>query len=111
MTSADLIDRHSVHFAVYRYKEGTPIDQIERALEDVCRMGDQVAGIRVVGWGTNSSPHACGYTHAMTIVGDDMDAVRKFRELARNHPSSQLLSDSEETGVGADYDYPRVDGD
>jgi hypothetical protein len=110
MTSSELIDQHSVHFAVYRYKEGTAIDEIERALEDVCRLGDQVAGIRVVSWGTNSSPHACGYTHAMTVVGDDMAAVRAFRELARNHPSSQLLSDGEEAGVGADYDYPSAAG-
>jgi hypothetical protein len=110
MASTGLIDHHSVHFAVYKYKEGTALAEIERGLEEVCRLGDQVPGIRVVGWGLNSSPHACGYTHAMTIVGDDMDAVREFRELARNHPLSQLLSDSEETGVGADYDYPRADG-
>ncbi|MGC0367442.1 hypothetical protein ABH922_005494 [Rhodococcus sp. 27YEA15] len=110
MTSSGLIDNHAVHFAVYRYKEGTVIADVERALEDVCKLGDQVPGIRVVSWGTNSSPHACGYTHAMTIVGTDMDAVREYRELARNHPTSQLLSDAEETGVGADYDYPGVAG-
>jgi hypothetical protein len=106
MASTGLIGPHSVHFAVYRYKEGSPIDEIEKAFEEVCRLGDQVPGIRAVGWGHNSSPHACGYTHAMTIVGDDMDAVRAYRELARDHPLSQLLSDAEETGLGADYDYP-----
>jgi hypothetical protein len=111
MTSAGLIGRHSVHFAVYKYKDASSIEEVEKGLEAVCRLGDEVPGIRAVGWGTNSSPHACGYTHAMTIVGDDMESVRAFRELARNHPSSQLLSDSEETGVGADYDYPRVVGD
>jgi hypothetical protein len=106
MASTGLIGRHSVHFAVYKYKEGSSIEEIERAFEDVCRLGDRVPGVRAVGWGRNSSPHACGYTHAMTVVGDDMDAVRAFRDLARDHPLSQLLSESEETGVGADYDYP-----
>ena len=102
-------DTHSVHFAVYKWKEGAPVDEIERGFDEICRLGGQVPGIRVVSWGRNSSPHACGYTHAMTIVGDSMDAVRAYREVARHHPVSAVMSASEETGVGADYDYPALD--
>jgi hypothetical protein len=111
MTSAVEADRHSVHFAVYKWKEGSPVDEIERGFDEICRMGGQVAGVRVVSWGRNSSPHACGYTHAMTIVGDNMDAVREYRELARGHPMSAVMSTWEETGVGADYDYRADDRD
>ncbi len=103
-----MLGQHSVHFAVYRWKQGAPVEEIERGFAEVCGMGDQIPGIRAVSWGRNESPHAFGYTHAMTIVGDTMEAVRAFRELARVQPISTVMSAHEEAGIGADYQYPEV---
>jgi hypothetical protein len=105
---SNLSDQHSVHFAVYRWKPDAPVEDIERGFDDLCRMASDVPGIRVVSWGRNASPHAYGYTHAMTIVGDDMGAVRAYRELARVQPIATVMSENEEAGVGADYDYPAL---
>lgn len=100
--------QHFVHFAVYRWKDGSPIAEIERGFGELCRMGTDVPGIRLVSWGVNDSEFSKGYTHAMAIVGDDMAAVRAYRELARNHPIAKVMRDCEEDGIGADYDYAPI---
>jgi hypothetical protein len=99
-------DQHSVHFAVYRFKDGSPLKEIERGFDELCAMAGDVPGIRLVSWGLNSSEYAMGYTHAMVIVGDDADAVRTYRELARKHPVAEVAHVSEEAGIGADYSSP-----
>jgi Stress responsive A/B Barrel Domain len=103
-------ERHSVHFAVYRWKAGSPVAEIERGFGELCRMGTDVPGIRLVSWGVNDSEFGQGYTHAMTIVGDDMAAVRAYRELARSHPIAEVMHACEEDGIGADYDYASTAG-
>jgi Stress responsive A/B Barrel Domain len=105
-----VLGQHSVHFAVYRWNPGAPVEDIERGFTEICSMGDQIPGIQVASWGRNESPHAYGYTHAMTIVGDTMEAVRAFRELARVQPIAAVMSAHEEAGIGADYHYPEAKG-
>lgn len=98
-------ERHCVHFAVYRWKVGSPVAEIERGFGELCRMATGVPGIRLVSWGVNDSEFGKGFSHAMTIVGDDMAAVRAYRELARSHPIAEVMRACEEEGIGADYEY------
>jgi hypothetical protein len=91
---------------VYSWKEGAPVDEIERGFDELCTLGDDIPGVRMVSWGLNTSEFANGYTHAMIIVGDDAAAVRAYRERAGNHPIAEVARVSEEAGIGVDYSRP-----
>jgi len=98
--------QHAVHFAVYSWNDNAPVEDIERGFDELCAMGDEAPGVQLVSWGINISEFANGYTHAMIIVGDDAEAVKAYRERARQHPIAHIAHVSEKAGIGVDYSRP-----
>lgn len=45
------IKKHAVHIAIYRWKKGAPIAQIEEAMDKLIRIADDIPKIQLITWG------------------------------------------------------------
>jgi hypothetical protein len=97
-------DQNTVTYAVYSWawKDDAPIEEIERAFDEMCAIGDDITGVRRATWGRNTADddHARGHTHAMIVIADDEESVNTYNERTSKHPMSELVHGSERTGVG-----------
>jgi hypothetical protein len=97
-------DHQSVTYAVYSwaFKEDAPVEEIERAFDEMCAMGDPIPGVRRATWGRNTADdgHARGHTHAMIVIADSPEAVTTYNERTSKHPMADTLHGAEKTGVG-----------
>ncbi len=101
-------DRRPVSYAVYswEWKENAPLDEIERAFDEMCAMGDDTPGVRRASWGRNEAESARGHSHAMIVVADDKGAVDAYNNRTSKHPLSDLVHASEKSGIGIYYAVP-----
>jgi hypothetical protein len=103
-------DRQGVTYAIYSwaFKEDAPIEDIERAFDEMCAMGDPIPGVRRATWGRNTADdrHARGHTHAMIVIADSPEAVGTYNNRTSKHPMADTLHGAEQTGVGILFTRP-----
>jgi hypothetical protein len=71
------------HIVCFRFKPGTADAAITAAADALYGMLGRIPEVRAVRWGPNFAPSAGDYSHVLTVVLDDMAAVRRYLE----HPA------------------------
>ncbi len=67
------------HLVLFRFRPGTPAERIRQAGEALCAMQGRIPEIRAIRWSANRSPESAGeYSHALTVVVDDLPAVERY---------------------------------
>lgn len=101
--SLSMSDR-AIHFAIFKWKEDAPINEIEACLaEQKDLIVSAVPGIRSFEWGVNKSPFGQGYTHALTVIADDLGTIQKYRESALRQRTKPLFRQWMVHDVSADF--------
>ncbi len=66
------------HIVCFRFHENTPSERIAQAGEALRAMAGRIPEIREVAFGPNHAPSAGEFSHVLTVVCDDMDAVHRY---------------------------------
>lgn len=97
-------------YAIYswKWKADAPLQDIERAFDEMCAMGDDVPGIRRASWGRNEADagHAQGHTHVMIVIADSEAAINEYNSRTSKHPMVDTVHGAEESGVGLLINQP-----
>lgn len=94
---------HSVHIAIYKWKQGAPVEEIEKAIERLRGMANDVPGVRLITWGRNTNKWAEGFTHAILILADTPDDIEKYRAHPLHKEVADYIDSWEGFGVGVDF--------
>ena len=75
------------HIVIFKYKDGTPNDQIQQVTDAFRALQHQIHGIRSFEHGINNSPEGknLGFTHVYTLTFEDVHA----RDTYLPHPQHQ----------------------
>ena len=94
----------AVHFAIFKWKEGAPLSEIEAMFEEQRQtVVGLVPGIQSFEWGVNKSPFGKGYSHALTVIGDDLSAINAYRNSAPRLKARDLIHQWREHDISADF--------
>ena len=66
------------HIVAFRFKPGTAPAQITEAGAGLLAMAGHIPEIRAIHFAHNQAPSATEYSHVLTVVLDDMAAVRRY---------------------------------
>jgi hypothetical protein len=75
------------HIVCLRFKPGTNPEQLTAAGAALMGMGAHIPEIQSVHWTENLGPSATEYSHVLTVVLKDMDAVARYLD----HPHHQMV--------------------
>lgn len=100
------IQEHSVHIAIYRWKEDAPLAELEQAMDDLRGMADDIPGIRLITWGRNTNKWAEGFTHAILILAETPADIEKYRTHPLHKQVADFIDSWEGFGVGVDFHKP-----
>lgn len=100
------IKDHAVHIAIYRWKEGASIPDLEATMEKLRGMADDIPGIRLITWGRNTNKWAEGFTHAILIVADSEEDIAEYRKHPLHKEVADYIDAWEGSGVGIDFKRP-----
>jgi len=93
-----------VHIALFRWKEGTKQDHIDRLLETVKRLKTKCNGIVNILVGQNYHKESKGFTHGVVVLAKDQEALDNYRK----HPDHKIVAKEiekvEEDGLGFDFE-------
>ncbi len=99
-----LMSDRAIHLAIFKWKEGAPIDQIEQAFEEQRQhVTSEVPGVRSLEWGLNRSPFGKGYTHALLVVADDQKGIDAYRQCEVRLKARELFHQWREHDISADF--------
>ena len=95
------------HIVCFRFKDGTAPEQIAEAGAGLLAMRGRIPEIRSISFGPNLAPSATEYSHVLTVVVDDMAAVRRYGD----HPVhletvSRFLAPIREARLALDIEAP-----
>jgi hypothetical protein len=95
----------TMHFAAFKWKEGAPIEDIERLLDSQKQLAPTtIPGLRSFDWGHNRSPAAKGHTHALVIVADDQSVIDAYRKSDLRNGMNTVFRAWMESDLSADFD-------
>lgn len=66
------------HVVCFRLHEHTPAERVAEAAKALLAMKGRIPEIRDIRFGPNLAPSATEYSHVLTVVCDDMDAVNRY---------------------------------
>jgi hypothetical protein len=66
------------HIVCFRFHPGTAEDRIEAAGKALLEMKARIPEIRGLHWGPNLAPSSSEYSHVLTVLLDNMDAVGRY---------------------------------
>jgi len=77
------------HIALFRFKEGTPEEQIQKTLDELMELSENVPGVEDYVAGVNNSPEGLnkGYTHGFVMTFTDAAA----RDAYLPHPEHERV--------------------
>ena len=93
-----------VHIAIYRWKPGTPSDEVSEALDQVRELRAKVPGVLDIRCGENFSRWNEGYTHAIVVLGEDRAALDAYRAHPDHESVAARIEAIEEAGIGIDFE-------
>jgi hypothetical protein len=93
-----------VHIALFQWKAGTSDQDIEASLHAVRALKQKVPGLVDVRCGTNFSPWAEGYTHAVIVLAEDRAALDAYRKHPDHEVVARQIERMEERGIGVDFE-------
>lgn len=92
-----------VHIALYRWKDGTSQETIDKALQQIASLEHKVDGIVEISYAKNESKYSEGYTHVILVRGCDKEALQAYRDHPDHTAAAHLLESIEESGIGVDF--------
>jgi heme-degrading monooxygenase HmoA len=93
----------NIHIALYRWKQGTAPEEIQRFLKEVEALADKVPGVLSIQTGENTSKYGEGYTHAILVRAEDEAAIEAYRQHPDHKAVAQAIEAIEENGIGVDF--------
>ena len=94
-----------VHIALFRWKNGTPQNKINKVIKNIRQLKNKCNGVIDIMAGKNFSRYSEGFTHAIVVIGKNRTALKTYR----NHPEhlriAKEIDKMEEHGVGIDFEY------
>jgi len=92
-----------IHIALFRWKQGTPQEKIDLAIQKVKQLKDKCSGIIDIFCGLNFHKEAKGFTHGVVVLAKDQQALDTYRL----HPDHKIvakdIAEIEEEGLGFDF--------
>jgi len=93
------------HVVLFRWKPGTPPDQIARAIQGLRGLRDKVPGILDLTCGENFSPRSQGFQCGLVVRFESREALEQYGP----HPAHQdvvvnLLNPIREETIAVDYE-------
>jgi Stress responsive A/B Barrel Domain len=71
------------HIVCFRFRDGTPPEQIRAAGDALRDLQGRIPEIRAIRWGPNLAASAGEYSHVLTVALEDMPALARYLE----HPA------------------------
>lgn len=93
-----------VHIALFRWKDGTSPQDIEKVLADVRALKDKVPGLIDIRCGENYSRWAEGHTHAVIVFAQNQAALDAYRHHPDHADVAKRIESMEERGIGVDFE-------
>ena len=92
-----------IHIALFRWKQGTTQETIEKALKQVKSLKHKCEGIIDIFCGENYHKESKGLTHGIVILAKDQESLDRYRQ----HPDHKIIAKNieliEEDGLGFDF--------
>ncbi len=92
-----------LHTALFRWKDGAPVKDLEACLEKIKSCQPLVPGIRKISWGLNRSSWAQGYTHVLHVDAETEQALAAYRANDVRQSANALIVKWEAGVVSADF--------
>jgi hypothetical protein len=97
------------HIVLFRFRPEVTAAQIAGAGEELLSMKRRIAEIHDIRWAVNQAPGAQEYTHVLTVVLADMDAVQRYSD----HPVhkdvvSRVLAPIREARLAVDIEVGEI---
>jgi len=94
------------HIALFRFKEGTTEEQINRVFDDLLDLTENVAGVEDYVSGTNNSPESLnkGFTHGFVMTFSDAPARDAYLANSDHERVKSLLLANIDDGLVFDFE-------
>ena len=94
------------HIALFKFKEGTTQEQIEKIFNDILDVTETVEGVEDYVSGTNNSPEGLskGFTHGFVMTFSDAAARDAYLAHADHEQVKALLVANIEDGLAFDFE-------
>lgn len=93
-----------IHVALFKWKEGTSAETIDRVLNDVKALKNECTGIKDIFVGKNYHKESKGLTHGVVVVAEDQHALDGYRNHPKHKEIAEAIEAIEEGGLGFDFE-------
>lgn len=92
-----------IHIALYKWKENTQPESINKMLADIETLANKIPGIIEIVATKNISKYNEGYTHVIFVRGKDQAAINAYRSHPKHTIIAQRIAATEQHGIGVDF--------
>ena len=92
-----------IHIALFRWKQGTTQETIEKALQQVKQLKNKCNGIIDIFCGENYHKESKGLTHGIVIIAKDQNSLDGYRQHPDHKIIAKFIEAIEEDGLGFDF--------
>lgn len=92
------------HIAIYKFKEDSTEEEINKALLDVKALKDKVSGLSNILVGRNYNRWNEGYTHAIVVLAETQEVLDAYRAHPDHGKVAKVLDEIEDNGIGIDFE-------
>ncbi len=92
-----------VHIALFKWKPGIKLKDVDHALKGVEALKDKIPGLVEISTGQNSSRYSAGYTHVVLVRAKNQGAIDAYRQHPDHVKLAQEIEAMEEHGIGVDF--------
>ena len=94
------------HIALFKFKEGTTEEQINRIFDDILDVTENVAGVEDYVSGTNNSPEGLnkGFSHGFVMTFADAPSRDAYLSNSDHEKVKSLLLANIEDGLAFDFE-------
>lgn len=93
-----------IHIALFRWKEGTEKESIEKALKQVKQLKNKCDGIIDIFCGENFHKESKGLTHGVVIIAKNQDSLDGYRKHSEHKVIAKNIEIIEDDGLGFDFE-------
>lgn len=98
----------NIHIALYRWKDGTSLDDVQKLLDGIEALADKIPGVLSIQSGKNTSKYSEGYTHVILVRAQSAQAVDDYRQHPEHARLATAIDSIEDKGIGVDFEYPKA---
>jgi hypothetical protein len=92
-----------IHIALFKWKQGTAAEDIDRAMREVEELEDKIPGIVEISCGRNASKYSEGFSHVVLVRGVDQASIDAYRAHPDHVAVAEKIDRMEDKGIGVDF--------